>query len=183
MSKFIGEEQLVFPGDDDDDVIQKSREYFAAFKKDVKVNEEEKTTTNAKIFVADNGLRYIWDEEEDAWVLEDDNFKLDQVIHGDDRVNRNDDDGEESEEETNKKRTNEEPENTAENKQKKKRSKKKNKKGPNNWIYITGLPADVSLQEIKEHFSKVTVIILQRAHNKLFLQFLPPPPRFPFIFF
>jgi RNA recognition motif-containing protein len=40
--------------------------------------------------------------------------------------------------------------------QKRKRKKKQKKsKGPNNWIYISGLPADVSLEEIRDHFSKV----------------------------
>jgi hypothetical protein len=40
--------------------------------------------------------------------------------------------------------------------QKTKRKKKQKKaKGPNNWIYVSGLPVDVTLEEIKDHFSKV----------------------------
>lgn len=42
--------------------------------------------------------------------------------------------------------------------QKTKRKKKQKKaKGPNNWIYVSGLPVDVTLEEIKDHFSKVCV--------------------------
>jgi hypothetical protein len=41
--------------------------------------------------------------------------------------------------------------------QKRKRNKKKKKKakGPNNWIYISGLPKDATLEEVKAHFGKV----------------------------
>ena len=53
--------------------------------------------------------------------------------------------------------------------QKTKRKKKQKKaKGPNNWIYVSGLPVDVTLEEIKDHFSKVhmdviTIIASQEA--------------------
>eukprot|EP01041_Mallomonas_annulata_P011697 gene11697-24497_t len=43
--------------------------------------------------------------------------------------------------------------------QKRKRKRKNRKKanaGPNLWIYITGLPRDVALEEVKSHFSKVS---------------------------
>ena len=45
--------------------------------------------------------------------------------------------------------------------QKTKRKKKQKKaKGPNNWIYVSGLPVDVTLEEIKDHFSKVYMNIV-----------------------
>lgn len=45
--------------------------------------------------------------------------------------------------------------------QKTKRKKKQKKaKGPNNWIYVSGLPVDVTLEEIKDHFSKVYMDIV-----------------------
>lgn len=45
--------------------------------------------------------------------------------------------------------------------QKTKRKKKQKKaKGPNNWIYVSGLPVDVTLEEIKDHFSKVCMHVL-----------------------
>lgn len=37
----------------------------------------------------------------------------------------------------------------------KRKKKQKKAKGPNNWIYVSGLPVDVTLEEIKDHFSKV----------------------------
>ncbi|RYF88373.1 MAG: DUF4339 domain-containing protein [Chitinophagaceae bacterium] len=41
-----------------------------------------------------------------------------------------------------------------------KRRKKKRKVSPSTWIYITGLPEDISYEEIKTHFSKVGLIDL-----------------------
>ena len=43
---------------------------------------------------------------------------------------------------------------------KRKRSKKKKKKAPNTWIYIKCLPADVTFEELKSHFSSVGLIAL-----------------------
>ena len=41
--------------------------------------------------------------------------------------------------------------------QKRKRKKKQKKaKGISNWIYISGLPMDVTVEEIRDHFSKVS---------------------------
>lgn len=43
--------------------------------------------------------------------------------------------------------------------QKRKRNrKKKARKIPNHWVYITGLPTDVTIEEMKAHFSKVSNI-------------------------
>mmetsp|Transcript_28224 Transcript_28224/g.47464 ORF Transcript_28224/g.47464 Transcript_28224/m.47464 type:complete len:579 (+) Transcript_28224:54-1790(+) len=57
------------------------------------------------------------------------------------------------------------PENAAEDlnansKPKRKRSKKKSKKGPTTWVYVTGLPPDITVEEIKDHFSKVGLIAI-----------------------
>ena len=41
----------------------------------------------------------------------------------------------------------------------KRKKKQKKSKGPNNWIYISGLPADISFEEIRDHFSKVSTFL------------------------
>jgi HIV Tat-specific factor 1 len=45
-------------------------------------------------------------------------------------------------------------------KPKRKNKKKKARKGPTPWVYVTGLPPDVTFEEIKNHFSKVGLIDL-----------------------
>jgi HIV Tat-specific factor 1 len=42
----------------------------------------------------------------------------------------------------------------------KKKRKNRKKKRPNTWIYIEGLPPDITVEEIKQHFSKVGLIAL-----------------------
>jgi RNA recognition motif-containing protein len=52
------------------------------------------------------------------------------------------------------------------------RKNKKKSAGPNNWIYITGLPSDCTVDEVKLHFSKVGLIALnpldQQSKIKLY---------------
>ena len=40
-------------------------------------------------------------------------------------------------------------------KEKRKRKNKSKSKVTKGWIYITGLPADITIEEMKSHFSKV----------------------------
>eukprot|EP01035_Chromulina_nebulosa_P018650 gene18650-24392_t len=40
------------------------------------------------------------------------------------------------------------------------KNKKSKKKSPNKWIYITGLPSDITFEELQQHFSKVGLIAL-----------------------
>jgi len=141
--------------------------------------QEDSASADPKVYIADNGQRYVWDDEEQDWVEdetgEDANDqsapvaastksselpkkrKLDNVSGN---TNPDDDSGDEGEEldtvGNSNNKTDPNSGNGGDNKPKKKRSKKKSKKGPNTWVYITGLPPDVTAQEIKEHFSKVT---------------------------
>ena len=127
-----------------------------------------------KCFVADDGLRYEWDDEEQNWVLaendDDDQPLMDEedADGGDSRyrkrkdVQRGDPDSEIEEadelddneygEEVN---TSVKESNGTSTKEKTKRKKRKKNKGPNLWVYITGLPPNVTVDEIKDHFSKV----------------------------
>ena len=124
-----------------------------------------------KVYIADNGQRYVWDDEEDDWVEEDaseaiasastSQTAVSAAITGNNKrkgppgkssENKNPDDDSEEEGEDN----GVEGDKTEVLKPKKKRSKKKAKKGPNTWVYITGLPPDITVQELKDHFSKVS---------------------------
>ena len=49
---------------------------------------------------------------------------------------------------------------------KQEKRKRKNKKGPNTWIYVTGLPADITTEEIQSHFSKVGLIALNPLNQQ-----------------
>lgn len=134
---------------------------------------------NKKSFVADDGARYKWDEEEQDWVVDDGDGDGDGDMEADEG---NKEDDEESEGEyTAKKRhldnsDDEDPdefvsgqsaegsathltEDPQKNK-KKRKPRKKRHKGPNTWIYVDGLPADITIEEIKDHFSKVGLIAI-----------------------
>eukprot|EP01032_Pedospumella_encystans_P028254 gene28254-31913_t len=156
--------------------------------------QEDTASADPKIYIADNGQRYVWDDEEQDWVEDEtsedmnenpalevasakssevkNKRKLDKVSG---HTNPDDDSGDEGEEhdaEGNNNKADPNSSNSGDNKPKKKRSKKKSKKGPNTWVYITGLPPDVTAQEIKEHFSKVGLIALspydQQAKIKIY---------------
>jgi len=118
-----------------------------------------------KVFTADDGLKYLWDEEEQDWV-EYDGDSGDE----DEEEDNDDDDDDKDERKRDKKKvsfndndknddtTKAVPSDNNDNKQKKR--KRKNKKGPNTWVYVTGLPADVTTEEIQSHFGKVGLIAL-----------------------
>jgi hypothetical protein len=145
--------------------------YALAFPDAVKANqskEDEAEVTDSKTYIADNGQRYVWDEEENDWVeAEDDEASVEgsgtQAVGSKRKQAKDAEEGDDSgdEEGGGKGAGGGAAENgvaaaaDAASKPKKKRSKKKAKKGPNNWVYVTGLPANVTAQEIKDHFSKV----------------------------
>ena len=138
-----------------------------------------------KTYIADNGVKYIWDDEEQDWVVDDNDddasmedtntnttsttaaagtttTKDDNKTNKKRKASNNENDTVESDdegEEGDSGNTTGDPGNTTgdtgNNKPKKKRNKKKPKKGPNTWVYITGLPPDITAEEIKDHFSKV----------------------------
>jgi len=120
-----------------------------------------------KSFVADDGVRYVWDEDEDDWVEgdESDDEIDDQVIGkgGDDE----DEDGHISKKSTATKATGNAPARTVDEhgnevlKPKRVRKNKNKKKKPvNNWVYITGLPGDITEDELKDHFSRVGMLAI-----------------------
>lgn len=128
-------------------------------------------------FRADNGVNYIWDDEEDCWIV-------DENDDGENSESENEDEEYDDEDvinlkykqamsEMSRKMPQEEDhdiqlpyksvskqQNNNENsvKTSKKKNKKSKKNAPNNWIYITGLPKDITVEEIKAHFSKVGLI-------------------------
>lgn len=143
--------------------------------------------TLRKTFVADNGVHYVWDDLENDWI-EDENPDVEELEEGaeeeeggvnesrDSKVSKkqssqalvqndevegeggtdhdnNDDSGLNDGEDT----TNESLTTSQKNKRKRKRKKVT---GPNLWIYITGLPSDITIEEIQSHFAKVGIIAI-----------------------
>ena len=118
-------------------------------------------------FVGDDGKRFRWDEEEQDWV---------QVMKGeafdDDEDEEDEEDEEEAASKKKKRKTNAEPaeeskdasevaaEETGSVAKKKAARKKKgwDHRAAKTWVYVEGLPRDVSAAELREHFSKVGVI-------------------------
>lgn len=145
-----------------------------------------------KVFTADDGKRYAWDEQEEQWVETDEketggdgHDDAEQsgaavaaaagggvgasqeadlaALVGKKRCNGEDEDSEEEEEAAGAPAAAAAAgaaEGAAAEKPKRKRSKRKSKKGPNTWIYVCGLPSDVTFEEIKDHFSKVGLIAI-----------------------
>jgi HIV Tat-specific factor 1 len=129
-----------------------------------------------KSFVADDGVRYMWDEAEQTWIEDDD-----QEDRDDDDEDDDDDDDEEGHTQGgpggNRGSIVLDQTDTSVPDEKKKRKKRKQrrpkKQAANMWVYITGLPADTTLDEIKAHFSKVGLIAIsavdQQPKIKLYL--------------
>lgn len=133
-------------------------------------------------FVADDGVRYCWDDEEQDWVVDDDPDPSDDEeeeeegnpqdrgplvgsrvgskakasaeskgdAEGDDD---DDDDGEEGKEGGGAQ--DQGAGGGAEKRRRKRKNRKGKAKGPSLWVYISGLPHDVTPEELKAHFSKV----------------------------
>jgi hypothetical protein len=141
--------------------------YALAFPDAVKANQskvDEVEVTDSKTYIADNGQRYVWDEEENDWVeAEEDEVSVEGAdaqgsnAHAVGSKRKQTKDAEEGDDSGDEEGAAKEAGGAADaaSKPKKKRSKKKAKKGPNNWVYVTGLPANITAQEIKDHFSKV----------------------------
>eukprot|EP01036_Dinobryon_divergens_P024852 gene24852-33339_t len=136
------------------------------------VDVEVRSSTERKSFVADNGIRYCWDEGEQDWVEDDGEIEVDEPEPEKGKANKreleddsdsDEDDGEEVKKKKDLKADNigassDEKKDEGAEKKKRKNRKKKKRKGPNHWIYITGLPKDVTFEELKNHFSKVGLI-------------------------
>ena len=141
-----------------------------------------------KTYIADNGQKYVWDEEENDWIEaeeEDEDAPVGDkatdsskvvAMRATDKKRKVDasndimEGSDQEDDELNNSTANAlgtgtgigtEATATLEgDKPKKKRSKKKAKKGPNTWVYVSGLPPDVTPQEIKDHFSKVIDLVV-----------------------
>ena len=130
------------------------------------------SSTERKSFVADNGIRYCWDEGEQDWIEDDGEIEVDEPEPEQGKANKrelendsdsDDEDNNDGEEAKNKKDlkadnkggSSDEKKDDGAEKKKRKNRKKKKRKGPNHWIYVTGLPKDITFEEIKDHFSKV----------------------------
>lgn len=123
----------------------------------VAVNSKE----NTKEFVNDEGIRHVWDVDTDEWVVAEDGDGdeygdgdgegeglgkseetsefLKEINDGNDTSNTNDD----------------KPEKRKRNKKKKKKNNDWNSTS-NLWVYVDNLPLDITVDEIKAHFSKVS---------------------------
>jgi HIV Tat-specific factor 1 len=97
-----------------------------------------------KRFVADNGVRYMWDEMAQDWV-EDDSLSQSESEEENEEKNEGDEEGKSESTEKRKRK-----------KKKKDTSGWKDSVGSKFWIYIENLPLDITLDEMKAHFSKVT---------------------------
>jgi hypothetical protein len=138
----------IFVPDADDEVQQAAKAYFQKSK--------------PKNFVADDGTKYKWDEEEQDWVVDDEASQEEDMDGGDNGKRKHDDsdsDNEDDEEEDgNAQQSGEKSDNVGDGREKKKRKKRKKQKQANTWVYVSGLPPDVTFEELKEHFSKVSII-------------------------
>ena len=127
---------------------------------------EEGNDDAVKEFINDDGVRHVWDSEMSEWVVAED----------DDDDNKNGEHAESSKDEKAEETAdflkevgveNLSNENDCNSKtEKRKRNKKKKKKqndwntSSNLWVYVDNLPLDVTVEEIKDHFSKAILLML-----------------------
>lgn len=141
MNSMPTEEQQVYQGDDSTIPADVSFETITSSGKEGK-----------KSFVADDGVKYMWDESEQDWV--------------EDECQESESEGEAEDDDISKEKT--VPDSSKEdgkNNETRKRKRKKKKKDWNAasaklWVYISGLPLDITVEELKEHFSKVGLIAI-----------------------
>lgn len=149
----IDASSMVFSSENDDNEDSETKARAAAFKEYEKFkakqaaeaaeqNKEEKK----QILQGDDGKWYSYNGETNEWEEDSDIEEEMKALESQDVDNREDNEPE-SEDEV------QEPKEKSE---KQKRKRKKAKKSPNHWIYITGLPPDISYEEVKIHFSNVS---------------------------
>lgn len=136
-------------------------------------NNKDENENDDKEFINDDGIRHVWDRELNEWVVaEEGDDTGDEGVASADRNDRVGNTKETSqffkELDANKAKTKCDGDaSTMENDsnelkpEKRKRNKKKKKTSDwnassNLWVYVSNLPFDVTLEEIKAHFSKVT---------------------------
>lgn len=114
-----------------------------------------KDANDKKRFVADDGIKYMWDDDLQDWVEDDADSESDKSEEDDDEAVE--DNGAEGD--PGKKLISSSNE-VSEKKRKRKKKKKdssewKDSVGSKYWIYIQNLPLDITVDELKAHFSKV----------------------------
>lgn len=173
-------QQQIYFDDDSSDFIKES---YDKSRLALKERENLATTAVNQSFKADDGVKYKWDDEEQDWVEDSEPDEEDNL-----QLGNSDDDSDEDENgdhedivKTKKKNGRKEVDNSKQlnaldtlvtdsseaalqsaptQKRKRKSNKNKKKKGPSNWIYINGLPHNITTEEIKDHFSKVGLIAI-----------------------
>jgi hypothetical protein len=187
----------VFIGDSIEELFGRTREEEAAVSAAIGMLRKGKSTTDApsegdavRSYVADDGQQYVWDEQENEWIEADEEDAATEEKGGssavdgssnprkrqlqaacsDNENNEDDDDEEEPAANQGTSSTAATGTNGAADKKKKKRKSKK-KKVPSHWVYVTGLPADVTPEELKSHFSKVRTYLLH-AHCSVYFVLL-----------
>lgn len=143
MSTYQQEDQVFIA---DEEEIKASEAYLALLSSNQqkttenKSTEEVKSIDHKKKFIADNGIPYIWDDEEDCWVVDEDPTHPDDDDYNNDNNNDEGDSDDDMDEILNTK--NDGTVNTSSNidtsKKRKRNKKKKPKKVVLNWIYVTG---------------------------------------------
>ena len=145
MSSYQQEDQ-VFVADEEE--IKASEAYLALLSSnqqkttEIKSTEEIKSIEHKKKFIADNGIPYIWDDEEDCWVVDEDPTRPDDDDYNDGDNNNDEGDSDDDMDEilnTNTKNDGTGNQSNVKSSKKRKRNKKKKpKKVVLNWIYVTG---------------------------------------------
>lgn len=155
----------------EDDMINK---YNLTFAPEQKVSK--------KSFRSDAGVKYMWDEDEQEWVEDDDQEDSEDEEGGQGGKVESEDGGSNhggthglsksvsgpgSADNPN------ENENDSDKGKEEKRKRKKRKKGGDwsanagqMWIYVSQLPLDISVEEVKAHFSKVGLIAINPADQQ-----------------
>lgn len=155
----------VYALESEDKTIDKDR-----YQKELAYMAELSRQKKEKEVASKENQRIYWDDAEQSWVEKED----DEIVPGEDSTleqaskrrrtidnDQNDfmqEDEEEEEEDGAELTVTSDQQSAA---AKKKRKKRKNKKAQKNWVYITGLPADVTAEEINAHFSKVCYFALR----------------------
>jgi hypothetical protein len=129
---------------------------------DAEANQIPTLPVPKKYLTTDDGKRYVWDDEENDWVENED-----ASSSSDDSDDENEDEaapgkGKEPVLASGEKDLQAPAEQSSRKRKKKKKSKKKTGDDWSNsnaslWVYVTGLPSDVTVEEVKAHFSKASI--------------------------
>lgn len=112
-----------------------------------------------KEFVNDEGIRHVWDVEMDGWVVAEEEEEDTEGTVGDDQAST----GQKTSEFLKELDVDGQgPDGEGDSKPEKRKRNKKKKKTNNEWsstsslwVYVNNLPLDVTVDEVKAHFSKV----------------------------